>query len=143
MFSIRFGSVIRLIWGDKRGIKSSGTMYSAEMSIIYGTPQKNGCTWPDQVETAFPNVKALKEINKYRGIKGYQTGICCIHWFILMQRPHQHICSQGKLERHLVPLLLNQIGLGTQLRRTLKGKVINRLMFHVIFWDFLCRQGNH
>ena len=36
MLSFIFGSVIRLIGGDKRGIKSVGTVDSAEMSIIYG-----------------------------------------------------------------------------------------------------------
>ena len=36
-----FGSVIRLIRGYKRGIKSASTADSAEMSIIYRTPQKH------------------------------------------------------------------------------------------------------
>ena len=43
----------------------------------------------------------------------------------------------------MVPLLLNQIVLGDQLRRTLKGKVMNRLMFQVRIRIFLCRQGNY
>ena len=34
MFSFRFRSVIRLMGGEKRGIKSSGTVDYAEMSII-------------------------------------------------------------------------------------------------------------
>ena len=38
-----------------------------------------------------------------------------------------------KRERYLVPLLLNQIGLSTQLRKTLRGKVMNNLIFQVIF----------
>ena len=51
--------------------------------------------------------------------------------------------SQGKVERYLVPILLNQIGLGTQLRITSRGKVMNHLMFQVRVSDFLCRQGNY
>ena len=51
--------------------------------------------------------------------------------FILMKRPYQHIFSQEKGERYLVPLLINQIGLGSQLRITSKGKVMNHLMFQV------------
>ena len=39
MLSFRFGGVIRLIGGDKGVIESSGTVDSAEMSIIYGTPK--------------------------------------------------------------------------------------------------------
>ena len=39
MFSFRFGSVIRFIGGEKRGIKSAGTVDYVEMTIIYGTPQ--------------------------------------------------------------------------------------------------------
>ena len=38
-----------------------------------------------------------------------------------------------KSRKFLVPLLLNQIGLGTQLRKTSKGKVMNNLMIQVIF----------
>ena len=41
MISFRFVSVIGLIGGETRGIKSAGTVNSAEMSIIYGTPQRN------------------------------------------------------------------------------------------------------
>ena len=41
MFSFQFGSVISLIGEEQRVIKSSGIVDSAEMSIIYGTPQKN------------------------------------------------------------------------------------------------------
>ena len=43
----------------------------------------------------------------------------------------ESIFSQGKGEIYLLPLLLNQIGLGTQLRRTSKGKVMNHLMFQM------------
>ena len=43
----------------------------------------------------------------------------------------------------MVPLLLNQIGLAIQLSRTSKGGVMNHLMFQVILWNFLCRQGNY
>ena len=39
MFSFQFGSVIKLIGGEKSGIKSAGTMDYAEISIIYGTPK--------------------------------------------------------------------------------------------------------
>ena len=84
----------------------------------------------------------MKRNNSW-GIKGYQKGICFRYWFILMQVPYQQFCYQGKGERYMVPLLLNQIGLVTQLRRTLKGEVMNHLMFQVIFWIFLCRQGNY
>ena len=41
--------------------------------------------------------KALNKGNKNLGIEGYQKGICCRHWFILMQSLYQHIFSQGKL----------------------------------------------
>ena len=40
MLSFLFGSLIRLIGGEQRGIKSAGTVDSAEMSILYGTPKK-------------------------------------------------------------------------------------------------------
>ena len=40
MFYFRFGSVTGLIGGEKRGIKSAGIVDSAEMTIIYGPPQK-------------------------------------------------------------------------------------------------------
>ena len=133
MSSFRFGSVTRLIGGYKRVIKSAGTVDYAEISIIYGTPKSHLCTWTDQVATSLPDAevrlflsanfssKHYNKIKKSWVIKGYQKWICCIHLFILMQRPYQHICSQGKLERYLVPLLLDQIGLGTQLRIKLKG----------------------
>ena len=85
--------------------------------------------------------KHQKKRNKSQGIKGYQKGICYRHWFIMMQRPYKQICSQGKGERYLVPILLNQIGLGTQLRRISKGKVINHLMFQVIFGIFFVDNG--
>ena len=39
MFSFLFVSVISLIGRDKMGIKSYGTVDSAEMTIIYGNPQ--------------------------------------------------------------------------------------------------------
>ena len=38
VFYFQFGSVVRLIGEDHRVIKSAGTVDSAEMSIIYGTP---------------------------------------------------------------------------------------------------------
>ena len=41
IFSFIFGSTTRLIGGEQRVIKSAGTVDSAEMIIIYGTPQKN------------------------------------------------------------------------------------------------------
>ena len=41
MFYFRFGSVIRLVGGYQRVIKSAGTVNSAEISIIYGTPHKH------------------------------------------------------------------------------------------------------
>ena len=41
MFSFRFGSVTRLIGGEQRGINSIGTVDSAEISIIYGTPKNH------------------------------------------------------------------------------------------------------
>ena len=41
IFSFQFGNVIRLLGGEQREIKSDGDVYSVEMSIIYGTPQKN------------------------------------------------------------------------------------------------------
>ena len=41
MFSFQFGGVIRLIGGDKIGIKSAVTVDYVEMSIIYGTPQNH------------------------------------------------------------------------------------------------------
>ena len=41
MFLFLFGDVIRLILGDKRVIQISGTLDSAEMSIIYVVPQKH------------------------------------------------------------------------------------------------------
>ena len=41
MFSFLFGSVIRFIGGEIRGIKSAGTVNFAEIIIIYGTPQKH------------------------------------------------------------------------------------------------------
>ena len=41
MFSFRFESVIRLIGGEQRVIKSAGTVDYAEMSIIYGTPKNH------------------------------------------------------------------------------------------------------
>ena len=41
--------------------------------------------------------------------------------------------SQRKLERYLVPLMLNQIGLGTKLKKTSEEKVMNNLMFQVTF----------
>ena len=40
MFSFRFGGVIRLIGGDKSGIKNSGTEDFVEIRSIYGTTQK-------------------------------------------------------------------------------------------------------
>ena len=40
MFFFHFVIVIRMIGGEKMGIKSVGAVDSAEMSIIYGTPQK-------------------------------------------------------------------------------------------------------
>ena len=52
-----FGSLTRLIGRDQKGIKSAGTVDSVEMSIIYGTPQKHWCTWPDQVTTALPDAE--------------------------------------------------------------------------------------
>ena len=44
VFSFRSGSVIRLIGGEKRGIKDTGTADYSEMIIIYVTPQNNVCT---------------------------------------------------------------------------------------------------
>ena len=41
MFYFRFGSAIRLIGGDQRGIESAVTMDYEEMIIIYGTPQNH------------------------------------------------------------------------------------------------------
>ena len=41
MFSFLFGGVIMLVGGEQREIKSAGTVDSAEMSIIYETPQKH------------------------------------------------------------------------------------------------------
>ena len=41
IFSSWFGGVIRLIGGEQRVIKSASTVDSAEISIIYGTPQKH------------------------------------------------------------------------------------------------------
>ena len=41
MFYFLFGSVIRLIEGEKRVIDSSGTVDSVEISIIYGTPKNH------------------------------------------------------------------------------------------------------
>ena len=41
MLSFQFGSAIRLIGGYQGLIKSAGTVDSADMSIIYGTTQKN------------------------------------------------------------------------------------------------------
>ena len=41
MFSFHFGGVLMLIGGEKSGMKSAGTMDSAKMSIIYGTPQNH------------------------------------------------------------------------------------------------------
>ena len=41
MFSFRFGSVISLLEGERRGTKSAGTVDSVERSIIYGTPKNN------------------------------------------------------------------------------------------------------
>ena len=38
IFSFRFGSLIRLVGGENRGIKSAGAVDSEEISIIYGTP---------------------------------------------------------------------------------------------------------
>ena len=40
MFYFRYGSVIRLIGGEQRILKSATTVDSAEMIIIYGFPQK-------------------------------------------------------------------------------------------------------
>ena len=36
-----FGSAVRLIGGDKRGIRSAGTMDSAEISILHVTPKNH------------------------------------------------------------------------------------------------------
>ena len=52
-----FGSVIRLKGVDKRRINSSGTVDSAEMSIIYGTKKNHWCAWPYQVATSLPDVE--------------------------------------------------------------------------------------
>ena len=41
ILSFLFGSVIRLIGGYQRGIKSAGTVDSTEISIIYGTTQNH------------------------------------------------------------------------------------------------------
>ena len=41
MFYFLFGSVIRLIGGEQKEINNAGTVDYEEMSIIYGTPQKN------------------------------------------------------------------------------------------------------
>ena len=41
VLSFIFGSMIWLIGGAQRGINSVGTVDFAEMSIIYGTPQKH------------------------------------------------------------------------------------------------------
>ena len=57
MFYFRFGSVISLIGGEERVIKSAGTVDSVEIIIIYGTPQKNLCTRTDQLATALPNAE--------------------------------------------------------------------------------------
>ena len=57
MLSFRFGGVIRLIGGEQRGTKSSGTVNSAEVSIIYVTLQKHWCIWPDQLATSLPNAE--------------------------------------------------------------------------------------
>ena len=153
VFYFIFGGVLRFIGREQRVIKSAGTVDSTEISIIYVTPQKYWCTWIDQVATVLTysevrfsliNNVSSKHKNKRKkswGIKGYQKCICCRNQFILMQRPYQHIFSLGKEEMYLVPLLLNQIGLGTQLRRTRKWRVLNNFMFQVIFWKFLCRQG--
>ena len=50
-----------------------------------------------------------------------------------MHMPYQNIFYKVKVERYLVPILLNKIGLDIQLSRTLKGKVMNPLMFQVRF----------
>ena len=41
MFSFLFGSVIRLIGGEQNVINTAGTVDSAEIIIIHGTPQKH------------------------------------------------------------------------------------------------------
>ena len=107
------GGVIRLIGGYQRGIKSTGTVDSAEMSIIYGTPQNHWCTRTYQVATEFTNAEVILSLStnvssnhqKKRkndlGIEGYKTRICFIQWFILMQRPYQQIFYQGKGESYI------------------------------------------
>ena len=57
MISFRFGSVIRLIGGGKRGINRASNVDSAKMSIIYWTAQNHWCTWPDQVAKSLTNVE--------------------------------------------------------------------------------------
>ena len=47
MLYFLFVSVTRLIRGEQMGIKSAGTMDSAEMSIIYGTTKIIDA--PDQI----------------------------------------------------------------------------------------------
>ena len=59
----------------------------------------------------------------------------------MMQRPYQQILSQVKVESYLVPIMMNHIGLGTQLRRILKGEVMNNLMFQVIFEILFADKG--
>ena len=41
ILSFLFGSVTRLIGGEKRIIKSAGTVDSEIVVVIYGTPQNN------------------------------------------------------------------------------------------------------
>ena len=59
MLSFRFGVVTRLIGGKQGVIKSTGTVDSTKMNIIYGTPKKYRCTLPDQAETALPYAEVI------------------------------------------------------------------------------------
>ena len=141
MLYFEFGGVIRLIEGGQRGIKSAVTVDSEKMIIIYGTTKKHWYKQPDQAATALPDVEVRLSLStnvnskyknkrkKYQRIKGYQTWIYWRQWFILMQRPYQQILSREKMERYMLPLLMNQIGLATRLRGKSRGEVINCLMF--------------